>query len=83
MTLTLHLTPELEAQLHAEASRSGKDPSSLILEALEEKLAWPPEPERLTTSSQLAAFRDWVASMPESNIQADFSRESIYGNRGE
>ena len=32
---------------------------------------------------RLGQFRAWLASKPGGNQDADFSRESIYGNRGE
>ncbi len=82
MTLTLHLPPEIEAQLHAEASRSGKDPNSVVLDALREKLSQAAE-NGFSPSSQLSALRSWLANPPQGNPNADFSRDSIYGNRGE
>lgn len=84
MNLTLHLTPETEAKLKVQAVRSGKSLETLVLEALEEGLAMVPEPgEALSPSSRLAEFRAWLASMPGGNPSADFSRDTIYGNRGE
>ncbi|MCW5850243.1 MAG: hypothetical protein KIT87_09180 [Anaerolineae bacterium] len=38
MTITLELTPELEAQLRAEAKRAGLDESEYVLHTLEERL---------------------------------------------
>ncbi len=84
MNLTLHLTPETEAKLKLQAAHSGKSLETLALEALQEGLAVVPEPgEALSSSSRLAEFRAWLASMPGGNPNADFSRETIYGNRGE
>src|SRR5579859_6088347 len=38
MTLTIHLKPELEAQLQEEAAKSGIDASTYIVRALQERL---------------------------------------------
>ncbi len=83
MNLTLHLTPETEARLKEQASLTGRSPEELALEALQEKLAVESQPgEVLSPGSRLAEFRAWLASRPTGNPNADFSRESIYGNRG-
>jgi hypothetical protein len=84
MNLLLHLKPETEAKLREQATLTGRSVENLALEALEEKLSAGPEPgEALPLSAELAEFRDWLVSMPGGNPEADFSRESIYGNRGE
>src|SRR5579871_1707169 len=38
MTLTIDLTPELEAQLREEAAKTGINPSAFVVRALEERL---------------------------------------------
>ncbi len=84
MTLTLHLSPEIEAKLREESARSGKNPDLVVLEALQEKLALTSEKGNThAPSSQLTAFRDWLTSRPAANPHADLSRDMIYGNRGE
>jgi hypothetical protein len=84
MNLLLPLSPETEAKLREQATLTGRSLESVALEALEEKLSVGPEPgDVLPRSERLAEFRSWLSSMPGGNPDADFSRESIYGNRGE
>jgi predicted transcriptional regulator len=84
MNLTLHLTPATEAKLREQASLAGRSPEELALEALQDRLAVESEPcEVQSPGSRLAEFRAWLASRPVGNPDADFSRESIYGDRGE
>ena len=84
MNLTLYLTPETEAKLKERASLTGKNPEVVAIEAIQEQLSVAAEPgEMLSAKSRLAEFRDWLSSMPGGNPRADFSRDSIYGNRGE
>ena len=84
MNLTLHLKPETEAKLRDEATRTGKDPEKLALEAIEEKLATQPEAgELLSTESRLSRFRALIASMPDGNPNADLSRDAAYSDRGQ
>jgi hypothetical protein len=84
MLLTLHLIADTEAKLKEQARLTGKSPEELAVEALQEKLAYDPEPAMSrSVSSRLAEFRAWIASMPAGNPDADISRESIYRNQGE
>jgi predicted transcriptional regulator len=84
MHLTIHLSADTEAKLKEQARLTGRSPEELAVEALQEKLAYGLEPAMsLSTSSRLAEFHAWLASMPAGNPNADLSRESIYGNRGE
>jgi hypothetical protein len=84
MNLLLQLKAETEMKLRKRATLTGQSLETLALEALEEKLATGPEPgEVLPLSTRLAELRAWLASMPGGNPNADFSRESIYGKRGE
>jgi hypothetical protein len=83
MTLTLHLTPEIEAMLKEQSTQSGKSPETLALEAIEDQLLDKDE------SSDLLPYEVWkkrldllLEYMPRGNPDADFDRESIYEGRG-
>ena len=86
MTLTLVLPPDIEAKLKEQAAREGKDPQTLVLEAIEETLS----SEVATTTAMLpvaawhARFYALLDSLPRSEATAvDDSRESIYNGRGQ
>lgn len=89
MTIQIALPPQTEAKLREHAAVSGKELTSYVLEALEEKLglqdAGPADnghsPQEL--EEWLAEFRQWVSSHPPLPDEADDSRESIYAGRGE
>lgn len=83
MNLTLHLSPETSAKLKEQASLTGKSPEELAVAALQEMLAIGAESMAASSTAQLAALRAWLESMPGGSPEADLSRESIYGNRGE
>ncbi len=86
MTLTIELTPELEARLQHEAERQGMASELYARQLLEEQLL----PTR-TTSSQRSpqewakAFNEWVnghdPNLPPLPDEA-YERESFYGERG-
>lgn len=83
MTLTLHLTPEIEAMLKDKANYAGRSPEELALEVLQDGLAMEAQPNAiLPPGSRLAELRAWQATRPRGNPNADFSRESIYDDRG-
>jgi hypothetical protein len=83
MTVTISLPAQTEAELRRQAAQSGKDVSTLIREAIEEKLA---------TVGQFAApqatgdfdleLDQFFASNPEKipALPANFSREDIYAD---
>ena len=83
MTLTLDLSPETEAMLLARARTTGKDAEALALEALREKLADDEASPMLPRDQWHARLNAMIASMPDGNPDADFSRESIYNGGGE
>ena len=84
MTLTLSLSPEMEAKLREQAASAGKD-EAYAREALEEKLAEgiSAGPENKTREQWAAEFRAWVASHKPVGYFVDDSRESIYAGREE
>jgi hypothetical protein len=84
MNLTLHLTPETEARLKEQAAHSGKSLERVVLEAIEAKLANEPENSETTPyEAWKVTFNELMSSMPQGDVGADFSRESIYEGRGE
>lgn len=90
MTIHLTLPPEMEATLCERAAAEGKDPASLALEAVAEKLAATNGPvSEGAAASRLDAWNRFVAGMRAhagtlpSNHFVDDSRESIYEGRGE
>jgi len=92
MTVTLTLQPETEAKLRERAAASGKDVSTLVREAVEEKLS--AADARKATDDMpyarwFAEFGAWMddvakrAPMYPQGYVANDSRESIYEGRGE
>ena len=92
MTVTLTLLPETEAKLRERAAASGKDVSTLVREAVEEKLSAVDAGISATDMPYmrwLAEFGAWMdavakrASMYPPGYVANDSRETIYEGRGE
>lgn len=85
MNLVLQLSPDTEAKLRDHAARSGKDPESLALEALEEKLTDGEPPSAMLPPDQWRAkFASFLASLPQTKAAVvDVRRETIYEGRGE
>ncbi|MCG3128480.1 MAG: hypothetical protein CHACPFDD_03369 [Phycisphaerae bacterium] len=88
MTLHIPLTAESEARLREYAAAVGKDVTSLVAEAIEEKLslldgAREAQRRPRTTEEWLAEFDAWVDSHKPAGNVADDSREGIYEGRGE
>jgi hypothetical protein len=86
MHLVLNIPPETEVRLRQAASESGKAPEVVALEALDEKLATPPDDQadQLSLERWQKRFRDALAALPRSTATfVDDSRESIYNGRGE
>lgn len=87
MTVNLSLSPETEAKLKELATAEGKDLASLVLEAVEDKLAVADDIARprqnLSADQWVARLRKWAASHRSLPFEADDSRESIYEGRGE
>jgi hypothetical protein len=81
--IVLNLPPDTEAKLLERARETGMDAEALTLEALREKLASDEASPMLGLDEWHARFDAIVASMPASNPNTDFSRESVYDDRGE
>lgn len=88
MTLTIDVSAELDARLHAEAARQGMDAGDYARKILEEKLLATGEQSFWKTATReewLRAFHTWVGShdptLPPLPDGA-FRRESFYGERG-
>ena len=85
MTLTLVLPPEIEAKLKEQAARAGRDPQTLVLEALEQMLTaeLPAPAKMLPMADWHSRFDAFIRSLPRSEATiADDSRETIYDTRG-
>lgn len=85
MTLTLSFPPELEAKLRQRAAAEGKDPETLVREAVEQKLgAERPTPAHAKGFDEWRTeFEAWVAGHRPVEHEVDDSREAIYGDGGE
>ena len=92
MNLILHLPPETEAKLNAQAAAVGKAPEEFALITLEEGLAArsrppvvdaPASPNPVSPQQWIADFRKWAEGHRRLEHEADDSRESIYFGRGE
>lgn len=71
MNLTLHLSAELEAKLRQQAEATGKAPEDVALDALEEHLLAEPSSVAIPRHQWQAKFREWIATMPHGNPNAD------------
>jgi predicted DNA-binding protein len=81
MTVTISLPAQTEAELRRQAVQSGKEVSTLIREAIEEKLAATGQFSAPQTTADFDKELDeFFASNPEKlpPLPADFSREDIY-----
>jgi hypothetical protein len=89
MTLVVSFQPDVEARLRKAAAAAGKDVSTLVREAVEEKLA-----ARGTSDSSNVPYQQWAEEfnawmnevknrsvMYPPGYVADDSRESIYEDR--
>lgn len=82
MTLTMALPPTIEAQLRERAAAAGKDPAAFAFEALQQKLAHPPDngaaaSAELTPHERTAEWLAWTASHQPLGYVVDDSRESF------
>jgi len=90
MTIRISLPADIEAKLRECAAAEGKDPSTLALEALQEKLGGrnaasgpPSSVERIAAWERFVArMCDWTKTLP-SGHRVDDTREGIYQGRGE
>jgi hypothetical protein len=84
MNLVIHLSPETEAKLKEQASREGKKPETLALEALEDRLTSSESGTlKMPLGEWLNELNDAPNRLPAGNPNADFSREGLYEGRGE
>jgi hypothetical protein len=79
MTVTLHLTPELEVGLLAQAQASGVSLEEYLL-AMVEGAVLQGEPKALTPEQRADAYEKWSASHRATPPLPDFavSREAMY-----
>jgi len=89
MKINVSLSPEAELTLREQARAAGKDISSFVLEALEEKLSIADQVvdgngdfER-SSRQRITALRAWADSRPHLPYEADDSRNGIYEGQGE
>jgi hypothetical protein len=82
MTITLHLKPEQEADILAQAEAGGKTPEEYILSMVERAIS-PGSKASLTPEQRAAAFEAWSAGHRYTPPLSDYavSRESIYEGR--
>lgn len=83
MTLTLHLTPEMEAKLRELSASSGRMPEELALNFLERDLEFEVQDSGPAISYEEWSkhFDSWVKEQRSRNPHFDDSRESIYPDR--
>jgi hypothetical protein len=85
MNLVLHVPPNLEVTLKAQASAAGKDLAAFVVETLQQALA--PEASGVAVTESHEQFRTKLQQIidlhPRGNSAMDDSRESIYAGRGE
>jgi hypothetical protein len=82
MTVTLHLAPEIEAGLVAQAEASGMTVEEYVLSVVERAVITPAQKE-LSAEERAAAFEAWSAAHRSSPPLSDYavSREGIYEDR--
>ncbi len=82
MTVTIELSPEIEAGLAVLAKAQGLDLPQYVQHVLAERIYIPSS--RLSPADRAAAWRSSVEGLPLSPPLSDdaISRESIYGARG-
>jgi hypothetical protein len=81
MTVTLHLNPELEAGLLAQAQARGKSVEEFLVSMVEGVVQ--PAAKALTSDQRAGAFEAWSASYRLTAPLSDYavSREGIYEGR--
>jgi len=82
VTVTLNLSPELEAGLTAQARVAGKTLEGYLL-SLAESVALPVRGKILTPEQRAVAYEAWSASHSQTQSLSDYavSREGIYAGR--
>lgn len=82
MTLNVKLNPELETRLRAFARRSGKEPASIVVEALAERLAQSDVGIAAADAEWRKAFDRFLLEFRADSTYVDDSRDTIYEGRG-
>jgi hypothetical protein len=82
MTVTLHLAPEVEAGLVAQAQASGMTVEEYLLSVVKSAVLTPALKE-LSAEERAAAFEAWSAGHRHTALLSDYavSREGIYERR--
>jgi len=87
MTLKISIGPATEAKLRKRAAEAGKDAEDFAVEVLEESLSSLDESMdqevSLAPNQRVTQLLKWIESHRPAGYQADDSRESIYGSRGQ
>jgi predicted transcriptional regulator len=81
MTLTLKLTPEIEAKLRELSLATGRLPEELALDAIEQNLVEEPSSPAIPYEEWARLFDEWLSEQVSRNPNFDDSRESIYPDR--
>jgi predicted DNA-binding protein len=81
MTLTLHLTPEMEARLRELSQSTGRMPEELALDLLERDLEVEDDGPAVSYEEWSKHFDSWVKEQRSRNPHVDDSRDSIYPDR--
>jgi hypothetical protein len=85
MTVSINLSPEMEASLQRQAAATGKDVSAVVESVVLDYLANDSgSPNATVTAEEFEAwFRKFTQHFPTTPMHVDDSRESIYAGRGE
>lgn len=82
MTVTLHLSPAIEAGIVARAHASGMTVEEYVLSIVESTVLTPSE-KKLSAEERASAFEAWSARHRHTVLLSDYavSREGIYEGR--
>lgn len=83
MTITLHLSPEVERRLQEEAARHGRTVEEYVQRLAEQSVSAGMPPRPLSAEEWIAEWRAWAASHKALPYIVDDDRESIYAGCGE
>lgn len=81
MTLTLNLTPEIEAKLRELSLSTGRKPEELALDTLQQNLIEESSTPAISYEEWVRHFDEWVSEQRSRNPNVDDSRESMYPDR--
>jgi predicted transcriptional regulator len=80
MSITLHLSPELEGRLAAEAERLARPLEVVALRAIEDSLGAESSTSPTSREEWQQELHSWIASHQPISHVVDDSRASIYGD---